>query len=726
MSAACPACVALPEPTRGRTAAPDLVLHLPDIHCAACIGEVEEALNAVPGLGEARVNLTLKRAFVASGGVAPDLLIDALARAGHRAQVFDPSLLGGQDASARDLLLRIGVAGFAMMNVMLLSVAVWSGAAASTAQLFHLISALIALPAVTYSARPFFGSALGALSAGRLNMDVPISLAIVLAMAASLAGALLGHDRAGWFDAALALTFFLLVGRYLDHRGRSSARSAAAELAALEAPQAVRVTDGTEEVVRAADLCTGDLIRVRPGDRLPVDGVILEGETDLDRAALTGESQPQAVGAGDPVQAGEVTLTGPLLVRTLRAGSDTSLRRLADLVAAAETQKSRYAGLADRAARIYAPVVHILGAAAFIGWFGMTGDGWRSLDVAISVLVITCPCALGLAIPAVSTVTTARLFRRGLLVKSRTALERLAEVDMVVFDKTGTLTTGRMTLETALDDADLALAAGLAAGSSHPVSRAIVRAAEARGVVPAVVTDLREVPGRGVRARLGGVEVRLGRADWAGMSEAPDRGPGQAPAQGAWQGTALRTGDGTARALQLTEELREDAADTVAAIRATGRDVALLSGDAPEAVARMAARLGIEDAHARMAPEAKADWLRAQAEAGRRALMVGDGLNDTGGLAVAHASIAPGSALDAARNAADMVLLSDRLMPVADALRHARTAKARMLQNIALAVAYNLVSIPIALAGLATPFLAAIAMSSSSLTVTLNAARRQR
>lgn len=342
-------------------------------------------------------------------------------------------------------------------------------------------------------------------------MDVPISVAILLALFASLAGALLGHDRAAWFDAALALTFFLLVGRYLDHMGRSSARSAAAELAALEAPQAVRVVDGVESIVRAADLRPGDMISVRPGDRLPVDGIIVEGETDLDRAALTGESQPDAVGVGDAVAAGEVTLTGPLLVRTLRAGSDTSLRRLADLVASAEMQKSRYQGIADRAARIYAPLVHILGAAAFVAWFLATADGWRALDVAISVLVITCPCALGLAVPAVSTVTTARLFRKGMLVKSRTALERLAEVDLVVFDKTGTLTTGRMTLLTEMDDADLALAAGLAQGSSHPVSRAIALAAESRGIAPASMTGIREIPGHGVTAEGG---VRLGRADW--------------------------------------------------------------------------------------------------------------------------------------------------------------------------------------------------------------------
>ncbi|MDT0681524.1 heavy metal translocating P-type ATPase [Roseicyclus sp. F158] len=711
MTAACPACVALPERAAARDADPDLVLHLPDIHCAGCIASVEETLGRLPEVREARVNLTLRRVFIAGANIAPGPMIDALAGAGHRAQELDTGRLGRQGNEGRDLLMRIGVAGFAMMNVMLLSVAVWSGAAGATERLFHLISAAIALPAVAFSGRPFFASALTALSRGRLNMDVPISLAITLAALVSLASALFGGEQHGWFDAALALTFFLLIGRYLDHAGRNAARSAAAELAALDVSQAILLEGGAERIVRAEDLAPGDMIRARPGDRLPADGVVTSGLSDLDRSALTGESKAGRVGPGEEVAAGEVNLTGPLDIRVVRAGRDTALSRLTDLVATAEAQRSRHAGIADRAARAYAPVVHILGAAAFLLWLALTGDAWRALDVAISVLVITCPCALGLAVPAVSTVATARLYKLGLLVKSRTALERLSEIDLVVFDKTGTLTTGAARLRGEPDPAALSLAAGLAQGSNHPYSRAIVAAAAERGLEPAPVQDVTEVAGRGVEGRSGGRRVRLGRPDWAGPGDAdPD-------------GVAL--GDGTHVTLfTFEEEPRPDAEECLRTLEAHGYDIALLSGDASAAVARIAGRLGIESATGRMTPEEKAAWLEARAAEGRRTLMIGDGLNDTGALSVAHAALSPGSALEAARSLADVVLLSDRLEPIATLLATARASTVRMKQNIALAGLYNVVAVPLAFSGHATPLIAALAMSASSLTVSLNAARK--
>ncbi|SPJ22870.1 heavy metal translocating P-type ATPase [Palleronia abyssalis] len=713
MSMACPACAGMPPPQAAPgDRAPTHVLHLPDIHCAGCIAGVETALMARSGVQEARVNLTLKRVFVSAPGLAATDLVETLAQAGHRAQRLDAARMGGEERAARDLLMRIGVAGFAMMNVMLLSVAVWSGAAGATEKLFHLISAAIALPAVAYSARPFFASALGALRGGRLNMDVPISLAIMLATAVSLATALGFGDQSGWFDAALALTFFLLVGRYLDRAGRASARSAAAELAALEAPQALLIEGGTERIVDADNLAAGDLIRVRPGDRIPADGTILSGRTDLDRSALTGESAPESAGVGDSVAAGETCLTGALEVRVDRAGRETGLARMAELVATAETQRTRYTGLADRAARIYAPAVHLLGAGAFVAWLWATGDGWRSLDVAISVLVITCPCALGLAIPAVSTIATGRLFRAGLLVTSRTALERLSEVDLVVFDKTGTLTSGTPVLEGMPNPVDLAVAAGLAQSSNHPVSRAIVAAAKERGIEPRVPDHPAEKAGQGVEGLLGGRPVRLGRKEWIGAK-------GDAAV---W----LRLGDAPPVPFTTRETLRDEAADTIATLRSDGYEVALLSGDTASAVARIAATLDIDRAEAGMTPEQKVAWVEDAARQGRKVLMVGDGLNDTGCLAVAHAGIAPGSGLDAARSASDVVLLSGGLPGVVKALRTARQSAARMRQNIGLAAAYNAVSIPVALLGLASPVLAALAMSTSSLTVSANAMRRMR
>ncbi len=715
MTMACPGCVAAPSQNDVAPVADDIILYLPDIHCAACIATVEDGLRALRGVRDVRVNLTQKRAYVSAvAGAKAATLIDTLAGLGHRAQVLDGNALAGQGAVGQDLLMRIGVAGFAMMNVMLLSVAVWAGAEDSTRHVFHLVAAAITLPAVAFSARPFFASALRALRVGRLNMDVPIALAIGLSAAVSLVGALNGSDRASWFDAALALTFFLLVGRYLDHLGRYAAKSAAADLAALASPQALLVRGGADHVVRADSLLPGDVIRVTPGSRVPADGVILEGRTELDCAALTGETAPDLRRVGDAVAAGEMNLTSPLLVRCIRAGTDTTLRRLSDMIASAEMQKSRYSGLADRAARIYAPAVHLLGLGAFAGWWAATGDPGRALEVAISVLVITCPCALGLAVPAVSTVTTARMFKMGLLVKSRTALERLSEIDEVVFDKTGTLTTGTPVLENLPLDQDLALAAGLAQGSSHPLSRAICAAAAARGVQPVPVAEVTEVAGYGVSGSRDGQELRLGRPEWAAGV------PGGSDLSEVW----LSRGMGRAAVFTFAEDLRPEAVACIRALRADGIRVALLSGDAPAAVARIAAALDLNESHGRLSPEGKVAWLQARADAGRRVLMVGDGLNDTGALAVAHASIAPSTALDAARSLADVVLLSDSLMPIRDALVQARRARGRMGQNMALALAYNVISVPLALAGLATPLFAAIAMSTSSVTVSANAMRR--
>ncbi len=714
MTAACPACAGATDMAvemAAQAPSESILLHLPDINCAGCIASVETALATLPGVYDARVNLSRKQVLVQGAALDAAELIEGLAAVGHRAQTLDEGLLAGESDEMRGLVLRTGVAGFAMMNVMLLSVAVWSGAADATERLFHLISAAIALPAVVYSARPFFNSALGALRHGRLNMDVPISLAILLAAIVSLIGALQGSNRHSWFDASLALTFFLLIGRTLDHAGRSAARSAAAELAALNVPQAVLLAADQQSVVRADRLCAGDMILVRPGDRLPADGTVVDGLSDIDRSALTGESVTFSVTKGAPVSAGEVNLSGPLRVRVLRAGNDTTLSQLAELVATAEMQRSRFKGLADRAARAYAPLVHIMGIGAFAVWWHLTGDIWHATDVAIAVLVITCPCALGLAIPAVSVVATGRLFRKGLLVKSRTALERLAEIDLVAFDKTGTLTTGEASLEGTYDNADLALALTLAATSAHPYSKALVAAAKARKIAPVDASDIVEQPGLGIEAAFAGRKIRLGRPSWIGIEG---------------DGVGLDKGDGNTVLFAFREEVRADAASAIAQLRQSGLAVALLSGDSEEPCRRVARNLKFDAVECTLAPDGKAAWVRAQQSAGRRVLMVGDGLNDTGALSVAHASAAIGSGLDAARAASDVVLLTAELTKLADLLRVSRAGVRRMRQNIWFSAVYNIIAVPIALAGLATPFLAAIAMSTSSVTVSLNALRKFR
>lgn len=679
--------------------AQSFVLSVPDMRCAGCIAGVERALADLPGVATARVNLGDKQVRVT--GTLRDAvpLIAALDSAGFAASEMDTdALTTTTDPEGRALLMRIGVAGFAMMNVMILSVAIWSGATEATRLLFHWISAAIALPALAYAARPFFASALTALSARRMNMDVPITLAIVLAAGVSLHETWIGGSEA-WFDAALSLTLFLLIGRFLDHRTRRTARSAAAALTALEVPRATRVTDTGDVTVATSDLVIGDRLRVVAGARIPVDARVIEGRADLDRSLLTGESLPVLAGPGTDVAAGETLLHGHLILRATAVGEDTGLRRMARAVAVAEGARGAHVALADRAARIYAPAVHGLAAAGFIGWMVATGDVHRAILVAVATLIITCPCALGLAVPAVSVAASGRMFKAGLLLKSATALERLAQVDALILDKTGTLTTGIVDL-THLDPEAASVAKALAQASDHPISRTIA-AALAR-TTPAKITDIQEVPGEGISATWNGKPVHLGR----GPSGTDLTLPGRDPV------------DVTPR-----EVLRPGAATMVRRAQEAGLPVTLLSGDRSAPVRAIAKQLGIADWQAEARPEDKLALLRARAAAGQKVLMVGDGLNDAGALAAAHVSLAPATALDAARAASDVVLLGGDLSAVPLGLSLAKLARRRMLQNFALAAGYNAISIPLALLGFATPLMAAAAMSSSSILVVLNAVR---
>ena len=713
--AACPACNAAPaaEALAAKPVDARLMLSLPGIHCAGCISGVERALEGVAGVRAARVNLTLKRAAVEAGPeITAGDLVAVLDRAGYEAHELDPGVLAATEADkgARDLLMRLAVAGFAMMNVMLLSVAVWSGAEGVTRDLMHWVSAAIVLPAIVFTGQPFYVNAWSALRAGRLNMDVPITLAILLAVATSLYETIMSGEHA-YFDAAIALTFFLLAGRYLDYRTRATARSAAQELAALEVPRAIRLRDGVEETVGIADLAPGDVVLVRPGGRIPVDGTVTQGKSEIDRALMTGESLPAYAGPGSAVSAGEVNLTGPLRVEVTAAGKDSSLHRIADLVAIAESGRSRYTSLADQAAKLYAPGVHIMAALAAVGWYLYTFDLRISLNIAAAVLIITCPCALGLAVPAVTTAASGRLFRKGMLIKDGTAMERLAEVDTVVFDKTGTLTLGipqPVGLE-GLSDAQARVALALAQGSSHPLAQAL--AAGLAGREAEALDGLREVPGYGVEAMWNATPVRLGRAAWVG-AEAPDV-----------TATFLQIGDAEPVALTFTDSLRPGAREALEGLKRAGLRVMLVSGDTRGAVRRFADEIGIEEVLAEALPAEKAARIAALSEDGAKVLMVGDGLNDTATLAAAHVSISPASALDAARVASDMVLLGQDLSPIADAFETAVKARKRIRENFSIATVYNIVAVPFAVAGFATPLAAALAMSASSITVSLNALR---
>lgn len=683
--------------------------------CAGCIAKIEKAVTALPGVASARLNLSLGRLAVgfSDGRADPAAVIAALEGLGYEATLYDPGEARDQrDREGRRLIIALAVAGFGAMNAMMFSVPLWAGLfgqelGPATRTLMMWLSGIVGAPCAIYAGMPFFESAWRSLRAGRANMDVPISIGVILTLVISFSETFL-NGRDAYFDAAVMLLFLLLVGRWLDHVLRGKARSAAADLLAMQAPTATRLDgEGRERAIPLADVRPGDRLRIRPGERIPVDGVLEDGRSEIDNSLLTGESAPETVGAGDACRAGALNLSGLLTLRAGARSDDSALAAIARLVEAGAQNRSRYVRLADKAAALYVPVVHTVAALTFAGGWALGLGPREAMIRAVAVLIVTCPCALGLAVPAVQVAASSRLFRRGVLVKSGAALERLAEVEHVVFDKTGVLTEGRPELIEA-DPAVVARVAPLARASRHPLARAVARAA---GEGP-MATEIIEHAGQGVEGLVDGRRARLGRAAFVG---APTLKQGETEL---WFGVE---GEAPVR-LRFADRLRADAAGTVAALKARGLTVEILSGDLAGAVGEAAAAVGVSDWRAGLTPEEKAEAVD-RLSANRKVLMIGDGLNDAAALARAHAAIAPGSALEASQNAADLVLSGQELGAVVEALDVARSARRRALENFGFAAVYNVVAAPAAMLGLVNPFVAAIAMSGSSLVVTLNALR---
>lgn len=706
------------------------LLHLlvENMHCANCIRNIENSFSAFDDVIEARVNFSTHRLLVRwrPGSQGAEALLRPVLKQGYRLVPFDPQLMRSAAAEADKFLLRcIAVAGFAAANVMLLSVSVWAGMfsadmGSATRDLMHWLSALVALPAVAYAGRPFFRSAFGALLGGRMNMDVPISLAVLMAAGMSLLETM-QHGEYVYFDASVTLLFLLLIGRYLDRKARTKARSAAERLLLLKAVAATVINDDGQHKSVPVDSVTPDCqLFVAAGDRVPVDGVIT-GETgsNLDSSLVTGESLPQAVVPGDEIYAGTLNLGRPFQMRATKVGDNTLLGAIVRLMETAEQGRARYVRLADRVAEFYAPAVHLLAAATFVGWW-LLGAHWQvALLQAVAVLIVTCPCALGLAVPVVQVIASGLLLKKGIFVKSADGLERLAEIDTIVLDKTGTLTRGRPELLNGSDiaKADLAIGATMARHSRHPLAQALVRSA---GPLDAGSDhDIDEQPGMGLEWRQDGARFRLGNREWCRI-DAPEDDTNRASE--IW----LSDGKGPGIQFRFADKLRDDAHDFIARMTAAGMEIELLSGDRQAVVEDVAAELGIKRWQAAMKPDEKVARLQQLAEDGRKVLMVGDGLNDAPALAAAHVSMSPGSASDISQSASDFVFQAGHLLHVHEAWRVARFSKRLILQNFGLAFGYNLIAVPLAVAGLVTPLIAAVAMSASSLVVTGNSLRLRR
>ncbi|MEP0941531.1 MAG: heavy metal translocating P-type ATPase [Rhizobiaceae bacterium] len=695
---------------------------VPDMHCAACIGTIERGLNSMEQVCSVRANLTNRTVAVvwdADVGAGAEIT-SFLKRLGFEAnlQFVGETNRRAIDEKGRRLLKSLAVAGFAAANIMLLSVSVWSGADLETAQLFHLISGLIAVPAVAYAGRPFFESAFKALRAHRLNMDVPISLAVLLALAMSVFESFTNGAEA-YFDAAVTLLFFLLIGRYLDHLMRQKARGAVDRLAQLTAKGGICVDDAKNpRFVALSDIRQGMRLRVNPGERLPVDGMIIVGATDIDRSLVTGEAASVACASGEKLEAGVLNLTGSIEITATSDASNSFLAEVTSMMDAAEKGRGLYVGIADRMARLYAPVVHLLALATFIGWMIYSGGDWHhAIYTAIAVLIITCPCALGLAVPVVHVIGAHQLMRRGVMIRDGSAFERLAEINHVSFDKTGTLTLGEPVVVNSptLDDVSAGLAKALASRTSHPAAQAVAKLYG--DVMAAELIDIREIPGMGILAMHGGKQLRLGRPGWVAEIA------GATPMTQDESGVAFARQDGSLTRFELEDRLRPDAAATIARLKHLGLEVEIISGDHPTAVAAVAEQVGVAIYSARMTPAEKIHHIEKQQFSGARLLMVGDGINDAPALAAAHASMAPASASDVGRLASDFVFTRPELKAVLIARSMALKTGRLIRQNFALALFYNCLAIPLAVTGHITPLLAAIAMSTSSIVVIANSMR---
>ena len=695
------------------------------VKCGGCLSKIEKAVHALPGVSQARLNLSNGSMRIRwSGDLKANDIVNEISGLGYDVAPGNVKTNGNSSSEEKSLLVAMGVAGFAAANIMLLSVSVWAGhgeMSETTRRALHAFSGFIALPVLIFSGRHFFTSAFRVLRRGHANMDVPISLALLLAFGVSVAETINGGEHA-YFDAAVMLLFFLLIGRFLEARLKRQAYSAASALAAMrDKPVTVMNSSGETSSILAEEVRVGDTILVAPGERAMVDMLITNGESDVDESLLTGESLPRSYQAGAVLRAGAINLTASLKGRALSAADASLLGTIAEMLEAGEQRRSNYTKLADRAVSIYIPFVHTTAALAGLAWLMLGASMSDALMVSVTTLIITCPCALALAAPVAQIVAAGRLFQHGIYLRSGDALERIAEIDHIAFDKTGTLTLGEPKLKRIiLDGAPISLntyearsvieeAATLARASYHPLSRALAKVAGPG----ALQSNIYEKPGKGLEATIEGNDWRLGSANWVGCKE---RSWATGPA------LYFQKSRGPVAIFEFEDEPMGSAGKALNKLTALGVSTEIISGDQSVSVKLLADKLDVRDWYAQYSPEQKVSRLEHLRAEGHKVLMVGDGLNDTGALSLAHASLTPGTAMDVSQSASDAVYCRG-LASVPETIKVARQTRSVMRQNFALAAGYNLIAVPIAVAGLVTPLIAAVAMSASSILVTLNALR---
>ncbi len=688
------------------------------IHCGSCVWLIENTLKKQDTVLNARLNMSSRRLVLEWEGEKKLVkkLVDIIEKLGYKLIPFDEQVSENERKVTEYFLLKcIAVSGFASMSIMMISLGVWAGNIDQSLgpyvrELMHWLSTIIAIPAIMYSGIPFFKSAWRAVLAKRSNMDVPISIAVIVSTLISLHQIYLQGEYT-YYDAAVSLVFFLLIGRYLDLRARNKASERAQNIILSQVRSVTLVQGDKLKLVELKKAKEGDIAFVAVGEKIPVDGVVIEGASEIDNSLITGETIPSAIKVGDYVNAGTVNLNSPIKIRITKIGDNTVLAEIIKLIEIAEQGKAKYVKIADKISSFYTPVVLSLSVITFCIWTFLEVDFNDALLYAVSVLIITCPCALGLAVPVVQVVASSRLMAKGVLIKTPDALEKLSEIDTVVFDKTGTLTLGKPVWVNKSDftTQEIKLISSIASHSKHPLSQAVFD-----NSLKLLAVHAEEVRGMGLDAVHSNRKYKLGNRKFCEVDhEVLDDKIEiwfKAPKQ-------------EAKRIILEDKLKDDAHDLVNWFKTLKMHPIMLSGDRRYVVSQIASKVGITSYKAEVRPVDKFHYLEDLNKQNHKVLMVGDGLNDSAALKAAHVSISPASAIDIAQTSSDIVIQGNKLWPVKDAYITAKFANKLVIQNFGLSLLYNVVTIPIAMAGFATPILAAIVMSLSSIMVVANSMR---
>ena len=701
----------------------EATLIIDGISCAACSWLIEHRISQLNGVINATLNLSNHRLVVRwqDSDIRLSQIIEAIYRLGYKASPFSATEQEATQArEGKQAIRRLAIAGIGTMQVMMMSVPLYVGMATQYEIFMRFAAMIMTLPVVLFAARPFFDAAIRSLRSGHLTMDVPVSLAIVLAFCASV-WSTFNQGIEVYFDSVCMFTFFLLLGRFLEMRARHRMGKAGNNLMTLLPNVALRldsISDKTEQVIATEDIRIGDILLLKPGHPIPADGIVIEGQSSVDEAALTGEYLPIAKAPGAKLIGGTINIESPLLMQVSATGAEAQLSTIMRLMDRAQQEKPQIALLADRIASRFVAAVLLISGSVF-GYWWLIGNE-HAFFIALSVLVVTCPCALSLATPTALTAATTALREQGILISKGHVLETLTTIQRVVFDKTGTLTQGRLTLErveslTVLPtDEAIALVATLEQHATHPIARAFTSIAPETHIQADTVLHH---PSQGVSGQINGQTLRFGRADfaWPNGIEHPHSDTGQ------W--LLLADEQQPLAWFLLNDSVRRSAEPVIKALKDRGIQVSLLTGDPSPAALTIAASLGIDDVRSGVSPAEKLEAVRHWQQQGERVMMVGDGINDVPVLAGADVSLAVNEASDLAKTNADMLLTNGRLEALISSLDVAQRTRHIIRQNIGWALLYNLIALPLAAAGLIPPWAAAIGMSFSSLLVVFNALR---